>query len=128
MNSCFFSPSPHPRHSFLLFLCPIRRKSRSNSSPVARSMIEKVLQIVLGVFVSSRPENVDHAPLQIKHFLFRYRKQTYRVSFDAIRTTNARSSRPFILFPTRSFGPFDPRAKETTSIYRSTYAKHYTRT
>lgn len=48
------------------------RKSRPNSSPVARSMIEKVSRIVPRVFVSSRPENVDHSPpLQIKHFRYR---------------------------------------------------------
>lgn len=63
----FSSPSP-----LSLSLPLSHRKSRPNSSPVARSMIEKVSRIVPRVFVSSRPENVDHSPpLQIKHFRYR---------------------------------------------------------
>lgn len=68
---------PTPRSFFFLSFSTLslplsHRKSRPNSSPVARSMIEKVSRIVPRVFVSSRPENVDHSPpLQIKHFRYR---------------------------------------------------------
>ena len=62
----FFLPSPLCLSSATRLVSlpsPSHRKSRPNSSPVARSMIEKVSQIVLAVFVSSHPESVDHAPL-----------------------------------------------------------------
>ena len=95
-------------HSLSLSLS--HRKSRPNSSPVARSMIEKVSRIVLRVFVSSRPENVDHSPLQIKHF--RYRGTDVSSTLvDKHRLVQTLPS----LFPLPS-----SRAKRTISMRRST--------